>query len=105
MLFAGEESLSTVRVFNASGKPVNGSKRQAADDSETETEYNSSSIPKEPTSFPFPIMGPSSSESDPAFQLTFMRCLSIPSTNLLRYVNVLFETGHSTLHRPSEARL
>ena len=30
VLFAGEESLSTVRVFNASGKPVNGSERQAA---------------------------------------------------------------------------
>ena len=104
VLFAGEESLSTVRVFNASGKPVNGSKRQAADDSETETEYNSSSIPKEPTSFPFPIMGLSSSESDPAFQLDFMRCLSVPSTNLLRYINVLFETGHSTLHQPSQAR-
>ena len=40
--FASEESLSTVRVFSASGKPVNGSKRQAADDTETETEYDSS---------------------------------------------------------------
>ena len=49
MLFAGEESLSTVRVFNASGKPVNGSEQQAADDTETETEYNSSSVPKELT--------------------------------------------------------
>ena len=56
VLFAGKESLSTVRVFNASGKPVNGSERQAADDTETETEYNSCSVPKEPTSFPFPIM-------------------------------------------------
>ena len=102
---AGKESLSTVRVFSASGKPVNGSKRQAADDTETETEYDSSSVPNEPTSFPFPIMGPSSSESDPAFQLDFMRCLSVPSTNLPWYVNVLFETGHSTLHQPSEARL
>ena len=103
--FAGEESLSTVHVFSTSKKPVNASKRQAADDTETETEYDSSSVPNGPTNFPFPIMGPSSSESDPAFQLTSMRCLSIPSTNLLRYVNVLFETGHSTLHRPSEARL
>ena len=104
VLFAGEESLSTVRVFNASGKPVNGSKRQAADDTETETKYNSSSVPNKPTSFPFLIMGLSSSESDTAFQLDFMRCSSVPSTNLAWYVNV-FETGHSTLHRPSEARL
>ena len=102
--FASDESLRTVRVFNASGKPVNGSRRQAADDTETGTEYNSSSVPDKPTSFPFPIMGPSSSESDPAFQLDFMRCSSVPSTNLPWYINVLFETGHSTLHRPSEAR-
>ena len=85
-------------------KPVNGFKRQAADDTETETEYDSSSVPNGPTNFPFPIMGPSSSESDPAFQLDFMRCSSVPSTNLPRYINVLFETGHSTLHQPSQAR-
>ena len=30
--FASDESLRTVRVFNASGKPINGSKQQAADD-------------------------------------------------------------------------
>ena len=102
--FAGEESLSTVHVFSTSKKPVNASKRQAADDTETETEYNSSSVPNEPTSFPFPIMGLSSSESDPAFQLDFMRCSSVPSTNLPRYLNVLLETGHSTLYQPSQAR-
>ena len=79
--FAGDESLRTVRVFNASGKPINGSKQQAADETGTETEYDSSSVPNEPTSFPFPIMGLSSSESDPAFQLDSMRCSSVPSTN------------------------
>ena len=36
--FAGEESLRTVRVFNASGKPVNESKQQAEDETETEPE-------------------------------------------------------------------
>ena len=102
--FAGEESLSTVHVFSTSKKPVNASKRQAADDTETETEYDLSSVPNKPTSFPFPIMGLSSSESDPAFQLDFMRCSSVPSTNLPWYINVLFETGHSTLHQPSQAR-
>ena len=102
--FAGEESLSTVHVFSTSKKPVNASKQQAADDTETKTKYDSSSVPNEPTSFPFPIMGLSSSESDPAFQLDFMRCSSVPSTNLPRYINVLFETGHSILHRPSQAR-
>ena len=30
--FAGDESLRTVHVFNASGKPINGSKQQAADE-------------------------------------------------------------------------
>ena len=30
--FASDESLRTVRVFNASGKPINGSKQQAADE-------------------------------------------------------------------------
>ena len=30
--FASDESLRTVRVFNASGKPINGSKLQAADE-------------------------------------------------------------------------
>ena len=30
--FASDELLRTVRVFNASGKPINGSKQQAADD-------------------------------------------------------------------------
>ena len=49
--FAGEESLRTVRVFNASGKPVNGSKQQAEDETETESEYDPSSVPNEPTSF------------------------------------------------------
>ena len=67
VLFASEESLSTVRVFNASGKPVNGSKQQAEDETETESEYDPSSVPNEPTSFPLPIMAPSSNESDPAF--------------------------------------
>ena len=50
--FAGEESLRTVRVFNASGKPLNVSKQQAADETETETEYDSPSVPNELTSFP-----------------------------------------------------
>ena len=81
--FAGDESLWTVRIFNASGKPINGSKQQAADETGTETEYDSSSVPNEPTSFPFLIMGLSSNESDPAFQLDSMRCSSVPSTNLL----------------------
>ena len=49
--FAGDKSLRIVRVFNASGKPINGSKQQAADETETETEYDSSSVPNEPTSF------------------------------------------------------
>ena len=51
--FAGEESLSTVHVFSTSKKPVNASKRQAADDTETETEYDLSSVPNEPQAFPF----------------------------------------------------
>ena len=80
--FAGNESLRTVRVFNAFGKPVNGSKQQAADETETETEYDSPSVPNELTSFPLPIMSLSSNESDPAFQLDSMRCSSVPSTNL-----------------------
>ena len=42
--FAGDESLKTVHVFDVSGKPVNGSKQQAADETETETEYDSSSV-------------------------------------------------------------
>ena len=104
MHFASEESLRTVRIFNASGKPVNESKQQAEDETETETEYDSSSVPNGPTSFPLPIAGLSSNESDPAFQLDSMRCLSVPSTNPPWYVNVDFETGHSALHRPSDAR-
>ena len=65
--FAGDELLRAVRVFNASGKPVNGSKQQAEDETETESDYNPSSVPNEPASFPLPIMAPSSNESDPAF--------------------------------------
>ena len=79
--FAGDKSLRTVRVFNAFGKPVNGSKQQAVDEIKMETEYDLSSVPNEPTSFPLLIMGLSSNESDPAFQLDSMRCSSVPSTN------------------------
>ena len=79
--FAGEELLSTVHVFSTSKKPVNASKQQAADDTETETEYDLSSVPNEPTSFPLPIMSLSSNKSDPAFQLDSMRSSSVPSTN------------------------
>ena len=80
--FASNKLLTTVCVFYASGKPVNGAKQQAADETETETEYDLSSIPNEPTSFPLPIMSLSSNKSDPAFQLNSMRCSSVPSTNL-----------------------
>ena len=80
--FASNKLLRTVCVFYASGKPVNGAKQQAADETETETEYDLSSIPNEPTSFPLLIMSLSSNKSDPAFQLDSMRCSSVPSTNL-----------------------
>ena len=80
--FAGNESLRTVRVFNAFGKMVNGPKQQAADETGPETEYDSPSVPNELTNFPLPIMSLSSNESDPAFQLDSMRCSSVPSTNL-----------------------
>ena len=79
--FAGDESLRTVRVFNASGKLINGSKQQAADETGMETEYDLFNVPNEPTSSHFLIMGLSSNKSDPAFQLDSMRCSSVPSTN------------------------
>ena len=79
--FAGDESLRTVCIFNVSGKPINGSKQQAADETGMETEYDLFNVPNEPTSFPLLIMGLSSNESDPAFQLNSMRCSSVPSTN------------------------
>ena len=51
--FADDKSLRTVRVFNAFGKLVNGSKQQAVDEIKMETEYDLSSVPNEPQAFPF----------------------------------------------------
>lgn len=104
--FAGEESLRSVRVFSSSGKPVSVSKTgQSADETETETEYDSSSVPNEPSSYPFPNMVSStSSDAEPIFELDTIKSSPVPSPDPPRYVNVHFETALIPKSRPPMLR-
>ena len=88
--FAGDESLRSVKFFNSSSKPANVS-RTNADDTETETEYDSSSAPVETTNgFPFPRTVVTSGRS--GFCLDNEASSPIPPANPPAYANVYIET-------------
>ncbi|EJD03811.1 uncharacterized protein FOMMEDRAFT_27679 [Fomitiporia mediterranea MF3/22] len=88
--FAGDDTLRSVRVFNSSGKPVNVS-RTNAEETETETEYDSSNAAAiDRSGYPFPRTA--SPPQDMGFELDSNTTSAIPTANPRMYANVHMET-------------
>ncbi|KAL5495117.1 hypothetical protein ACEPAI_579 [Sanghuangporus weigelae] len=89
--FAGDDALRSVRVFNSSGRPVNVSRATNAEETETETEYDSSNpTGPEPSSYPFPSIP--SPPRELGFELDSTTTSAIPTYNPPMYANVHVET-------------
>lgn len=86
--FAGDETLRSVKLFNSSSKPANVS-RTNADDTETETEYDSTAA-LETNGYPFPRTSLSSETF--GFGLDSQSSSPIPAVNPPSRVNVYAET-------------
>ena len=92
--FAEKDALQSVRLFNKSGKPASVSKA-LADETETETEYDSSNPNNDKKTIPFPTVS-----NNLSFEVNTQKSSVVPLENPPRYANVHLETLNLPSSRP-----